>query len=61
MVQAFFPDAKAVSLYINGSEGQRGKTVKEEIKMERMDDTGFFAALLSGLPTTVAAESRTTS
>lgn len=48
LVQAFFPDAKAVSLYINGSEGQRGKTVKEEIKMERMDDTGFFAALLSG-------------
>lgn len=48
LVQAFFPDAKAVSLYINGSEGPRGKTVKEEIKMERMDDTGFFAALLSG-------------
>lgn len=48
LVQAFFPDAKAVSLYINGSEGPRGKTVKEEIKMERMDDTGFFAALLPG-------------
>ncbi|MDE6712831.1 MAG: 1,4-alpha-glucan branching protein GlgB, partial [Lachnospiraceae bacterium] len=48
LVQAFFPDAKAVSLYINGSEGPKGKTVKEEIKMERMDDTGFFAALLPG-------------
>lgn len=48
LVQAFFPDAKAVSLYINGTEGTRGKTVKEEVKMERMDDTGFFAALLPG-------------
>ncbi|MDE6742753.1 MAG: 1,4-alpha-glucan branching protein GlgB [Lachnospiraceae bacterium] len=48
LVQAFFPDAKAVSLYINGSEGPKGKTVKEEIKMERMDDTGFFAAMLPG-------------
>lgn len=48
LVQAFFPDAKAVSLYINGSEGPRGRTVKDEVRMERMDDTGFFAALLPG-------------
>lgn len=48
LVQAFFPDAKAVSLYINGTEGPRGKTVKEEVKMDRVDDTGFFAALLPG-------------
>ena len=48
LVQAFFPDAKAVTLYIDGAEGPKGKTVKEEVKMDMVDDTGFFAALLSG-------------
>ena len=47
LVQAFFPGASAVTLYINGS-GVKGKSVKEEINMERADDAGFFAALLSG-------------
>ncbi len=48
LVQAFFPDAKKVSLYIDGKESQKGKTVKEEVKMEKVDDAGFFAALLTG-------------
>lgn len=48
MVQAFFPDAKAVTLYIDGVDGPKGKTVKNEIKMDLMDDAGFFAALIPG-------------
>ena len=48
LVQAFFPGTKKVSLYIDGKEGTKGKTVKEEIKMDLADEAGFYAALLSG-------------
>lgn len=48
LVQAHFPGAEHVSLLIDGGEGSRGRTVKEEIPMEKADDAGFFAALLSG-------------
>ncbi|MBR5420039.1 MAG: 1,4-alpha-glucan branching enzyme [Lachnospiraceae bacterium] len=48
LVQAFFPGAEHVSLYITGKEGSRGKTVKEEVPMEMADPAGFFAALLPG-------------
>lgn len=48
LVLAFFPEAAAVTLYIDGVEGARGKTVREEIKMELADDAGFYAALLPG-------------
>lgn len=47
LVQAFFPGAESVTLYINGS-GVRGKSVKDEVNMEKADDAGFFAALLPG-------------
>ena len=48
LVQAHFPGAEHVTLLIDGGEGSRGRTVKEEIPMEKADDAGFFAALLSG-------------
>ncbi|MGN0326461.1 MAG: 1,4-alpha-glucan branching protein GlgB [Lachnospiraceae bacterium] len=48
LVQAFFPDAQAVTIYINGVDGPKGKTVKQEVKMDMADDAGFFAALLPG-------------
>ncbi len=47
LVQAFFPGAESVSLYINGS-GAKAKTVKVELAMEKADDAGFFAVLLPG-------------
>lgn len=48
LVQAFFPDAKSVSLHIEGADTGRGKTVKEEIQMEIQDEAGYFAALIKG-------------
>lgn len=48
LVQAFFPDSKSVSLYIDGADSARGKTVKEEIVMELQDEAGYYAALLKG-------------
>ena len=48
LVQAFFPGALGVSICVSGEEGAKGKTVKEEIKMELADEAGFYAALLSG-------------
>lgn len=48
LVQAFFPDAAKVTLYIDGKEDTRGKRVKEEVKMDMADEAGFFAALLPG-------------
>ena len=47
LVQAFFPGADSVRLYISGS-GVKAKSVKEEIAMEKADDAGFFAALIPG-------------
>ena len=47
LIQAFFPGAESVTLYISGS-GIKGKSVKDEISMERADDAGFFAVLLNG-------------
>ena len=47
LVQAFFPGAEKVSLYINGS-GVKAKSVKEEIVMEMADEAGFFAVLIAG-------------
>ena len=48
LIQAYFPGAKSVSLYIEGSDGPKGKTVKDEVKMDMADEAGFFAALLPG-------------
>lgn len=48
LVQAFFPGSKKATLYIDGAEKGKGKTVKEEIKMEQVDEAGYYAALLSG-------------
>lgn len=48
LVQAFFPDSKSVSIYIDGADSKRGKTVKEEIAMELQDEAGYYAALLKG-------------
>ena len=47
LVQAFFPGAESVTLYISGN-GVKGKSVKDEISMEKADDAGFFAVLLNG-------------
>ena len=48
LVQAFFPGAGKVTIYVEGSEGSRGRTVREEVPMELADEAGFFAALLPG-------------
>ncbi len=48
LVQAFFPGAESVVIYLYGEDGTRGKTVKDEIHMEMADEAGFFAALLPG-------------
>lgn len=48
LVQAFFPEAQKVSLCVKGPEGPKGKTVKEEIPMELVDEAGYFAVLLPG-------------
>ena len=48
LIQAFFPGAEGVLILIEGSEGIRGKKVKQEISMELADEAGFFAALVGG-------------
>ncbi|MCR5120517.1 MAG: 1,4-alpha-glucan branching enzyme [Lachnospiraceae bacterium] len=48
LIQAFFPGAEGVLILVEGSEGVRGKKVKQEISMELADEAGFFAALVSG-------------
>ena len=48
LIQAFFPGAEGVLILIEGSEGVRGKKIRQEVSMELADDAGFFAALVSG-------------
>ncbi len=48
LIQCFFPGASNVSLCITASDNSKGKTVKEEIKMEMADENGYFAALIPG-------------
>lgn len=48
LIQCFFPGAENVYVYVDDTKGTRGRTVKEEVKMEMADEAGFFAAVLSG-------------
>jgi len=48
LVQAFLPGALSASLCVVDEKSTKGKSVKEEIKMELADEAGFYAALLSG-------------
>ncbi|OQA26348.1 MAG: 1,4-alpha-glucan branching enzyme GlgB [Firmicutes bacterium ADurb.Bin354] len=48
LVQCFFPGAESVTVYIEDLKAVKGRTVKEEVKMEQADEAGFFAVLLPG-------------
>ncbi|MBR1471122.1 MAG: 1,4-alpha-glucan branching enzyme [Lachnospiraceae bacterium] len=48
LIQAFLPGAESVSVYLDGAEGAKGRTVKSEIVMEKADEAGFFACVLPG-------------
>ena len=46
LVQVYLPGAESVDLYLEGTEGAKGKIVKEEIPMERADEAGFFVCVV---------------
>ncbi|MCR5209904.1 MAG: 1,4-alpha-glucan branching enzyme [Lachnospiraceae bacterium] len=48
LVQCFFPGAESVTVYIEDQKALKGRTVKDEVKMEQADEAGFFAVLLPG-------------
>ena len=48
LVQVYLPGAESVDLYLEGAEGAKGKTVKDEIPMERADEAGFFVCVVPG-------------
>lgn len=48
LIQAFFPGANAVSLLTTEEKFTTGKKVPAVVKMEEMDEAGFFAAILPG-------------